>query len=112
MLRHALARVSTASAPVRHAPRAFSTSGTKKVGFIGLGNMGLPMCMNLTNKSEGKFDVTCFDKFDAANERAEKEGMKVAKHGLEEIAKESDIIVSMLFNTQTSFEVGSRCVVW
>ena len=42
----------------RLATRMFSISGRKKVGFIGLGNMGFPMVNNLIKSG---YKVTAYD---------------------------------------------------
>ena len=65
----------------------------KKIGFIGVGNMGNPMAANLL---KGGFDVTVFDA------RAETAAAFVAQHGgraaasLAELAAGRDAIVTML----------------
>lgn len=65
----------------------------KKIGFIGVGNMGNPMAANLL---KGGFDVTVFD---ARSETAE---AFVAQHGgkaassLADLARGADAIVTML----------------
>ena len=65
----------------------------KKIGFIGVGNMGNPMAANLL---KGGFEVTVFDA------RAETAAAFVAQHGgkavasLAELARVADAIVTML----------------
>ena len=64
------------------------------VAFIGLGNMGLPMAINL--KKAGH-DIRAFDTVPAAQEKAAAEGMTVAASAVEAIA-DADVIVTMLPN--------------
>ncbi len=65
----------------------------RKIGFIGVGNMGNPMAANLL---KGGFDVTVFDA------RTETAAAFVAEHGglaaasLAEVARDADAIVTML----------------
>lgn len=61
----------------------------KKIGFIGMGIMGLPMAKNLLNKSE--CEVTGFDVFETARNRFVEAGGKTTETA-EEIYKNSDII--------------------
>lgn len=61
----------------------------RKVGFIGLGIMGLPMATNIMNKSG--CDVTGFDVMEAARERFVANGGKVTANA-DEIYAESDVI--------------------
>lgn len=68
-------------------------SAIKKIGFIGVGNMGNPMAANLL---KGGFDVTVFDA------RLETAAAFVAQHGgkaavsLADLARGADAIVTML----------------
>ena len=70
-------------------------SSIKKIGFIGVGNMGNPMAANLL---KGGFDVTVFDA------RAETAAAFVAQHGgraaatLADVALGADAIITMLPN--------------
>jgi 3-hydroxyisobutyrate dehydrogenase len=65
----------------------------RKIGFIGVGNMGNPMAANLL---KGGFEVTVFDA------RAETAAAFVAQHGgkaaasLADLARDADAIVTML----------------
>jgi 3-hydroxyisobutyrate dehydrogenase len=67
----------------------------KKIGFIGVGNMGNPMAANLL---KGGFDVTVFDA------RPETAAAFVAQHGgkaaasLADVARGADAIITMLPN--------------
>ncbi len=72
-------------------------STIKKIGFIGVGNMGNPMAANLL---KGGFDVSVFDA------RPETAAAFVAQHGgkaaasLADLAQGADVIVTMLPNDQ------------
>jgi 3-hydroxyisobutyrate dehydrogenase len=63
-----------------------------RVGFIGLGNMGLPMCLNLAKETQ----VLAFDTNPKACSLAEKNGIELAE-SVEEIgASDCHVIFSML----------------
>jgi 3-hydroxyisobutyrate dehydrogenase len=70
-------------------------STIKKIGFIGVGNMGNPMAANLL---KGGFDVTVFDA------RGETAAAFVAQHGgkavasLADVARDADAVITMLPN--------------
>lgn len=64
------------------------------VGFIGLGNMGLPMAVNLKNAGH---DLHVFDTVEAARQKAAAEGMRVASSAPEAVS-DADVIVTMLPN--------------
>lgn len=67
----------------------------KKVGFIGLGNMGLPMMRNVLNAG---YAVTAFDISEASMKAAEEAGATVAtKAG--HCAEDADFVMTMLPNT-------------
>lgn len=61
----------------------------RKVGFIGMGIMGLPMATNLLKKSG--CDVTGFDVFESARERFAQAGGKTAANA-DEVYQNSDVI--------------------
>lgn len=63
-----------------------------RVGFIGLGNMGLPMAVNLV---QAGIHVTGFDLVPEAIEKAEAQGIVVTETGEEAIAT-ADIVLTML----------------
>lgn len=67
---------------------------TKKVAFIGLGNMGAGMAANLVKKG---FDVCAFDLSEAAQAQAKENGCKLASTAVEAVAG-VDYVVSMLPN--------------
>ena len=64
-----------------------------KVGFIGVGNMGGPMCRNIIRKSN--HDVTVFDLDPAAVERCTSLGAKSAR-SIAELAAGADVIMTSL----------------
>jgi 3-hydroxyisobutyrate dehydrogenase len=82
-------------------------STIKKIGFIGVGNMGNPMAANLL---KGGFDVTVFDV------RGETAAAFVAQHGgkaaasLADVARDADAVITMLPNDKVvrsvMFEAG------
>jgi len=75
--------------------RFFSTGAPAKVGFIGLGNMGLPMAKNMLKAGH---TVTAFDLSAEACKAAEEAGAQIAtKAG--HCAKEADFVLTMLPNT-------------
>ena len=63
-----------------------------KIGFIGLGNMGLPMAGNLVKAGH---TVTAFDIVDANMKAAAPEGVGAAASA-NAIAEGADVIVTML----------------
>lgn len=65
-----------------------------KVGFIGLGIMGNPMCMNLLKAG---IDLTVYDINTAAVEKLKKEGAKTALSA-KEIAEKNNVIITMVPN--------------
>lgn len=70
-------------------------SGVRRVGFVGLGNMGGPMVSRLLGAG---FDVVAYDTVPAAVERAVEAGAIGAKT-LEDAARDTDAIVLMLPNS-------------
>ena len=73
----------------------------KKIGWIGLGHMGLPMARNLKNAG---YDVHVWNR---SIEKAEKSGLPY-KESLEELVKEKDIIITMLFDSKSVEEVYKK----
>ncbi|CAB9525942.1 hydroxyisobutyrate dehydrogenase, mitochondrial [Seminavis robusta] len=66
------------------------------VGFIGLGNMGLPMSINLATANDSKMDVIAFDANPTALNLAKEAGMRTAS-SVEEIgASNCSVIITML----------------
>ena len=72
-------------------PTMGTAKGATAVGFLGLGNMGLPMAINLAKKE----NVLAFDLNQQAMTTAEQGGVKLAP-SMEAIATESSIIFTML----------------
>ncbi|MGM0904496.1 MAG: NAD(P)-dependent oxidoreductase [Bacillota bacterium] len=65
----------------------------KKIGFVGLGTMGLPMAVNLTKAG---FEVIGYDAFRGVYEKAEAEGITMVDT-LKEVAGQADeAIISMV----------------
>jgi 3-hydroxyisobutyrate dehydrogenase len=74
---------------------------TEVIGFIGLGNMGLPMATNLAKAGHR---VQGFDVVPAANEAAAKVGIVVASSAVDAV-KGASIVVSMLPNGKLVLEL-------
>ena len=64
----------------------------KKIGFIGLGNMGEPMATNLVKAG---FDVIGFDLIEEAKKKAERNGIQIAKDAVS-TSENVDVLISML----------------
>ena len=64
----------------------------KKIGFIGLGNMGEPMATNLVKAG---FDVIGFDLIKEAKKKAERNGIQIAEDAVS-TSKNVDVLISML----------------
>ena len=64
----------------------------KKIGFIGLGNMGEPMATNLVKAG---FDVIGFDLIKEAKKKAERNGIQIAKDAVSTL-ENVDALISML----------------
>lgn len=65
---------------------------TERLGFVGLGSMGGPMCLNLLKAG---FEATVFDAAAGAADRHLAAGAKQAQ-GLGDVARNSDVVVTML----------------
>lgn len=74
-----------------------------KIGFVGLGHMGLPMAINLVKAGH---QVTGFDLQQPAMHHFFKAGGLIASN-LQELAKDKDVLITML---QTSQQVVTVCV--
>ncbi|WP_457641229.1 NAD(P)-dependent oxidoreductase [Persephonella sp.] len=66
----------------------------KKIGWIGLGHMGLPMATNLYNAG---YDIHVWNR---TIEKAKNSGLPY-KESLTELIKEKDIIITMLFGSES-----------
>ena len=64
----------------------------KKIGFIGLGNMGEPMAANLVKAG---FDVIGFDLIEEAKKKAKQNGIQIAKDAVS-ASENVDALISML----------------
>ena len=64
----------------------------KKIGFIGLGNMGEPMATNLVKAG---FDVIGFDLIEEAKKKAERNGIQIAEDVVS-ASENVDVLISML----------------
>lgn len=64
----------------------------KKIGFIGLGNMGFPMALRLIKAG---FDVTVYDIKKEPMQLLHEQGAKTA-HSIQKLAEEKDLIITML----------------
>jgi 3-hydroxyisobutyrate dehydrogenase len=74
----------------------------RKVGFIGIGNMGAPMAAHLVR---AKFDVTVYDaRPEAVSIFVERHGGKGAE-SLEQVARDADAVITMLPNDKIVREV-------
>lgn len=77
-----------------------------KVGFIGLGNMGLPMADNL--KEEG-LEVAAFDVSDVARDMASRKGHIVAQD-LVSTCQDADFVLTMLPNSAIARTVARQAL--
>ncbi len=73
----------------------------KKIGWIGLGHMGLPMAKNLKNAG---YDIHVWNR---TVEKAEKSGLPYIED-LKQLIEEKNIIITMLFGSQSVKEVYSK----
>ena len=78
--------------------RSFATAhaGGKKVGFIGLGNMGLPMAGNLRKNG---FEVTGFDVGEKQRNSASEANIKVVDN-IKDAVSDADWIITALPKTE------------
>lgn len=72
-----------------------------KIGFIGLGNMGFPMALNLTKKGH---QVFAFDVDASKAEEATKNNITFRTE-VKQVAKDANIFVTMLPNSEHSQSV-------
>ena len=78
----------------------------KKIAFIGLGNMGLPMAVNLARKYGEK--LSCFDSSSAAQKRAKAAGLSVANHDYDAL-EDAECVITMLpsgVDVQVFYEIA------
>lgn len=79
----------------RYMARKFCTAPKKRVGFLGLGNMGLPMVKNLLKNG---YTVTAYDINKDFVKLAEEAGAK-GSSTVKDTARDQDVVVTMLPNT-------------
>jgi 3-hydroxyisobutyrate dehydrogenase len=72
-----------------------------KIGFIGLGNMGFPMAINLAKKGH---EVYAFD-IDHSKEAEAKNNNITFRKEIKQVAKDANIFVTVLPNSQHSKSV-------
>ena len=63
-----------------------------RIGFIGLGNMGVPMALNLQGAGH---DVRGYDVSDSARDGASQKGLEIAAHNCS-VANAADVVILML----------------
>ena len=66
---------------------------SKRVGFVGLGIMGLPMARNLARAG---FGLTVFNRTGSKAEEMAEESSAEAVDRLEDLARQSDVVITML----------------
>lgn len=75
---------------------------SKKIGFVGLGTMGLPMAVNLNRAG---FEVVGYDAFEGSREKAKAAGIRWVAT-LREVAEQADeAVVSMVRDLAQNVEV-------
>jgi 3-hydroxyisobutyrate dehydrogenase len=72
-----------------------------RIGFIGLGNMGLPMAKNLLQAGH---ELAAFDVVQAARDAAEAAGIRVVERAADAVA-DAEIVLTMLPNGQLVLQV-------
>ena len=72
-----------------------------KVGFVGLGNMGFPMAMNLAKRGHNVF---AFDIDHSKADEAAKHGITFRKE-VRQVAGDAEVFVTMLPNSEHSLSV-------
>ncbi len=74
-----------------------------KIGFIGLGTMGLPMAHNLLKKG---YELTIYNRTKAKMKELEEKGAKGA-HSPKEVGEKSDVVFTILTADAAVEEVDS-----
>ena len=77
-----------------------------KIGFVGLGNMGTGMCINLAKNKQKLFG---FDISDTNFHQVQKYGVTIT-NSLKELTEESDIVITMLPNGKIVKEVWRNLI--
>jgi 3-hydroxyisobutyrate dehydrogenase-like beta-hydroxyacid dehydrogenase len=80
-----------------------SKEANMRVGFVGLGKMGVPMCKHL---SAAGFDVTAYVRNDAGRAKASVIGVKTADT-LAGVASGADIVISAVTDDQAMLDIVS-----
>ena len=70
---------------------SITTVPNKTVGFVGLGSMGLPMCINLSKHR----DVIVYDNNIRVRQKAEDLGLRIV-YSLNELASRASTIITVL----------------
>ncbi len=73
----------------------------EKIGFIGLGRMGLPMAANII---KGGYDVYCYDVVASQLNAAAEKGGHICT-SIAEVTENADILITMLPNSAIAREV-------
>jgi len=76
---------------------------SKKIGWIGLGHMGLPMAINLKNAG---FDIKVWNR---TIEKAKNSGLPYTET-LEELIKDREIIITMLYDSNSVLDIYSKII--
>jgi 2-hydroxy-3-oxopropionate reductase len=66
---------------------------SERIGFVGLGIMGSPMARNLANAG---FELTVFNRTGSKAEEFAEANPAAVAHGLEELAGQSDVVITMV----------------
>lgn len=75
---------------------------SKRIGFVGLGTMGLPMAVNL---NKAGFEVVGYDAFEGSRDRARAAGITVASTVTVVAEKADEAIVSMVHDYAQNVDV-------
>jgi 3-hydroxyisobutyrate dehydrogenase len=75
---------------------------SKKIGFVGLGTMGLPMAINL---NKAGFEVIGYDAYEGSREKAKAAGVTVAGNLKEVAEKADDAIICMVRDYAQNLDV-------
>ena len=76
------------------------------IAFIGLGNMGLPMAINLKNAG---YEVVGFDVVDSAREAAVQAGINVSDNA-QFAVQDSDVTVTIVVEVADRVSVALKCI--
>jgi len=76
-----------------------------KIAFFGLGNMGLPMAINL---QKTHYEVLAFDPVESAQQKAQSAGIKIFKNPSDLAKEKAEITISMLPSGKLVLELYSE----